>query len=232
MISNLATWLRISWQRIFPPMPDFQGMLGEQCRCLVNTLEALSAYLAEGDAHLAARVRECVTRGHDQRRRDLDRLHRSFVTPIDREDIDLLMTRVGHVFDYAETAVREIELLALPADEWMREMTEQLLVGARTLSEGIDTFAKAPADAAPQAELARRAERKVEDVYRRALVEMFQGETYRALVRDPGDPGARACLDFLVAQIKRREVYRHLSNAADRLAHAGEALHDLSVKYG
>jgi hypothetical protein len=26
-------------------------------------------------------------------------------------------------------------------------------------------------------------------------------------------------------------VYRHLSNAADRLAHAGEALRDISIKY-
>jgi hypothetical protein len=41
----------------------------------------------------------------------------------------------------------------------------------------------------------------------------------------------RACLDFVITRIKRREVYRHLSNAADRLAHAGEALRDISIKY-
>ena len=30
--------------------------------------------------------------------------------------------------------------------------------------------------------------------------------------------------------MKRREVYRHLSNGADRLAHAGQTLHDIIVK--
>ncbi len=29
---------------------------------------------------------------------------------------------------------------------------------------------------------------------------------------------------------KRREVYRHMSNAADRLAHAGATLYDIVVK--
>jgi len=30
--------------------------------------------------------------------------------------------------------------------------------------------------------------------------------------------------------LKRREVYRHLSNGADRLARAGQTLHDIVVK--
>jgi hypothetical protein len=42
---------------------------------------------------------------------------------------------------------------------------------------------------------------------------------------------AGKCLEFLVIRIKRREVYRHLSNAADRLDHAGDALRDISIKY-
>ena len=43
-------------------------------------------------------------------------------------------------------------------------------------------------------------------------------------------PG-RECVEFVIDRIKRREVYRHLSNAAERLARVGETLHDLSVKY-
>jgi uncharacterized protein Yka (UPF0111/DUF47 family) len=29
---------------------------------------------------------------------------------------------------------------------------------------------------------------------------------------------------------KRREIYRHLSNAADRMAHCANTLHDIVVK--
>jgi hypothetical protein len=74
-------------------------------------------------------------------------------------------------------------------------------------------------------------ERFVERLYREALAEMFQGAEYQALTQGDEQPSVLASLDFVVARIKRREVYRHLSNAADRLAHAGEALRDISVKY-
>ena len=35
---------------------------------------------------------------------------------------------------------------------------------------------------------------------------------------------------FVVEILKRREIYRHLSNAADRVVVAGEVLHDIVVK--
>ena len=36
-------------------------------------------------------------------------------------------------------------------------------------------------------------------------------------------------INLVIEIFKRREVYRHLSNAADRLARAGEVLHDIVV---
>jgi len=60
---------------------------------------------------------------------------------------------------------------------------------------------------------------------------MFQGEEYRVLTEGIDPPAVCACLDFVITRIERREVYRHMSNAADRLAHAGEALRDISIKY-
>ena len=77
----------------------------------------------------------------------------------------------------------------------------------------------------------REAERRIEDLYREALENMFQGEEYKKLTAGTDPPATRDCLDFVINRIKRREVYRHLSNAADRLAHAGEALRDISIKY-
>ena len=36
--------------------------------------------------------------------------------------------------------------------------------------------------------------------------------------------------EYVMEAFKRREVYRHMSNAADRLAHAGATLYDIVVK--
>ena len=35
---------------------------------------------------------------------------------------------------------------------------------------------------------------------------------------------------FAMEALKRREIYRHLSDAADHIAHAGDILHDIIVK--
>ena len=37
-------------------------------------------------------------------------------------------------------------------------------------------------------------------------------------------------IHLVIDIFKHREVYRHLSNASDRLARAGEVLHDIVVK--
>ena len=51
----------------------------------------------------------------------------------------------------------------------------------------------------------------MEKAYRRAIADLFQGDDY-------------------INMFKRREIYRHLSNAADRMADAANTLHDIVVK--
>ena len=54
-------------------------------------------------------------------------------------------------------------------------------------------------------------ERLVERAYRQALAELFQGDDY-------------------INMFKRREIYRHLSNTADRMAACADTLRDITVK--
>ena len=66
-------------------------------------------------------------------------------------------------------------------------------------------------EAGADANRARKAELNAEKAYRRALAALFQGDDY-------------------INMFKRREIYRHLSNAADRIAAASFTLHDIVVK--
>jgi len=59
---------------------------------------------------------------------------------------------------------------------------------------------------------------------------LFREDAYIEIL-DSQETNTRVAAVKLVLEIfKRREVYRHLSNAADRLARAGEVLHDIVVK--
>jgi hypothetical protein len=55
------------------------------------------------------------------------------------------------------------------------------------------------------------AEHKVEKLYRRSLAQLMQSEVY-------------------IDVDKRREIYRHLPGASERMAVYGNTLHDIMVK--
>ena len=225
------SWWRRLWQQVVPTMPDFYGLLEEQADNLRATVAALADYLEEGDEALAPRIRALVEQGHGLRSSNLDLLHRTFVTPIDREDIYDLVNALDHILDYVENTVREVEVLRVPPDDLMRRMTAELGEGVASLALALARFhARETRDAADTVQT-REAERRVEDLYRDALANMFQGQEYQELSTGSEPPSVLACLDFVMARMKRREVYRHLSNAADRLARAGEILRDICIKY-
>jgi uncharacterized protein Yka (UPF0111/DUF47 family) len=224
-------WWQRLWQLVVPPIPDFLGMLEAQADNLRTTVASLADFLQANDPTLAARVHAQVEEGHSLRDATLVQLYRSFITPIDREDIYTLATSIDHILDYIKNTVREVEVLQLQADEWMQRMTAELTEGVASLALGLARFRAGQEEDVADTVQTREAERRVEDLYRDALQTMFQGEEYLKLGQAEEMPSVRDCLEFVVTRIKRREVYRHLSNAADRLAHAGEALRDISIKY-
>ena len=230
-MSRPRSWWRRLWWQIVPPMPDFYAMLEAQADNLRATVAALTDYLQTCDAELAVPVHSLVDSGHALRDHNLTILHRSFITPIDREDIYTLSMCLDHILDYVKNTVREVEVLQVAPDEWMHRMTEELTEGVASLALGLARFRAGRAADVAQTVQTREAERRIEDLYRDALAEMFQGSDYLSLTTAVEPPSITTCLEFVISRIKRREVYRHLSNAADRLARAGEALRDISIKY-
>jgi uncharacterized protein len=229
--SHTNSWWQRLWRQLVPPMADFYGMLENQADNLSLTLNALDDFLQSGNPKLADHVNDMVEKGHNMRDHNLRQLYRSFITPIDREDIYTLTMSFDHILDYIKNTVREVEVLQIDADEWMRKMAMELAAGAVTLSRGVEQFRAGQAQNVTLQVQTREAERRIEDLYREALEDMFQGEEYQQLISSSEPTDVRGCLNFVINRIKRREVYRHLSNAADRLAHAGEALRDMSIKY-
>jgi uncharacterized protein Yka (UPF0111/DUF47 family) len=224
-------WWRRLWYLVVPPMPDFYGMLDAQIDNLQETVSVLDNYLQESDEILAAKVNDQVEQGHLLRDKTLSALYASFITPVDREDIYTLSMSFDHILDYLKNTVREVEILKVQPDDWMQRMTADLSKGVSSLALGLARFRAGQAEDVTHTVRTREAERDIEDLYREALENMFQGEQYLKLTVPGQTPDVLSVLDYVINSIKRREVYRHLSNAADRLAHAGEALRDISIKY-
>jgi predicted phosphate transport protein (TIGR00153 family) len=207
----------MNWlERFFKPRPNrFIQLLIQQADYTVQGAEALLDYLDKPGQKRAQAVTSLEKEADEIRRILIDELNRTFVTPIDREDIHALSRAIDDVIDYAYTTVDEMVILEVDPNDFMRRMASLLRDAAHEIHLGVLRLSDHPGVAEDHAVRAKALENRVETVYREALAELFHR---------PRD------VDHIVEMLKLREIYRHLSNAADRGDEAANVLSDIVVK--
>lgn len=216
--------------RVFPKSPDFFALLRSQSQLAVTAMAALVAYMDDGGSQHGHLVKTYEDESDQLRDASMAALNRAFSTPMDREDLYRAIATLDHITDYAKATVREMELLGVEPDRFTRAMAEELHGGTVALDEGYSLLATDPGAAEASAQAARKSERAIEKIYRQALSELFDQERAIEKISRMDGPTGPAALAQVMSVFKRREIYRHLSNAGDRVARAGEALHDIVVK--
>lgn len=216
--------------RVFPKTPDFYGLLKAQSEQAVRGMEALVDYMSVGSSSLAKAVKQLESESDEMRDRSMAALNSAFSTPMDREDLYRAIATLDHLLGYAKSTVREMEILHVVPDRHTKAMAEKLLEGAQALDAGYGLLGEKTAEAEPFAQAARSSERAIEKLYRKALTDLFDVESEMQRLGAIDGPSGPATLAQVIDIFKRREIYRHLSNAGDRVAHAGESLHDIIVK--
>ena len=205
--------------------------MNDQCDLLVTAMEEFVDYMRTGDPKTGKHIASVLEKqGDELKRRNLQILNKAFATPMDREEIYRAIEGIDHVINYAKTTVREMQAFKVAPDRHTLEMAKLLRDGARALRTGFAKIASKPIDAEEDAAAVRKAERRVEKAYRDALVELFEAEEYHLRLAQEGSRSGSDVLRCVTEILRRREIYRHLSNASDRLAHAGQTLHDIIVK--
>jgi uncharacterized protein len=194
----------------------FLDLLARQTEFTVQGMEALKQYMIEPDAALAEQVSKMESEADEVRRILIDELNRTFVTPFDREDIFALSLTIDDILDYAESTVDEMAMLNVESNSYLERMVSLLTDAATEIHRGVLQLVDHPNVANDHAVRAKALENRVEQVYREALADLFH---------DPKD------LDEVMDILKLREIYRHLSNAADRGDQAANVIGDIVVKW-
>ena len=105
------------------------------------------------------------------------------------------------MLDYAYSTVNEMEILNVQPTKYVQRIASLLKDAAYEIQQGVLRLENHPSVATEHAQRAKALENRVEQVYREAIADLFSG---------PDNIG------HVVQMLKMREVYRHLSNAADR----------------
>ena len=195
----------------------FLELLVQQAEYTVHGMEALKEYMKEQDDTLAERVSRIESEADEVRRILIDELNRTFVTPFDREDIFALSLTIDDILDYAESTVDEMVTLKVEPNHYLERMVSLLYDAAVEIYRGVERLEDHPNVANDHAVRAKALENRVESVYREALADLF-------------DDAEGTDNDTIIKILKQREVYRHLSNAADRGDEAANVIADIVVK--
>ncbi len=201
---------------LFKPKRDkFISLITEQAVLTLKGLDLLMEFISTESHDSAAELTRIEKEADEIRRILIDELNRTFITPFDREDIFALSRAIDDVLDYAFSTVDEMEILNVNPTDFMVRMASLLRDAAFEIHLAIQRLQKHPNVAIDHAQRAKALENRVETVYREALADLFKG---------PED------VKQIVKMLKKREVYRHLSNAADRGDEAANIISDIVVK--
>jgi hypothetical protein len=193
----------------------FHTLIQNQASTTYDGLVLLVKYLEKPSPEIAEQLSLKEKEADETRRILIDELNRTFVTPFDREDIFALSRSIDDVIDYADSTVSEMAILNVAPTPYMSRMASLLKDAAYEIHQAVLRLQKHPAVATDHAQRAKALENRVEGVYREAVADLFKG---------PED------IHHVVEMLKLREVYRHLSNAADRGDEAGNIIADIVVK--
>ncbi len=194
---------------------NFLQLLAQQADKTREGLEMLETYFKSMDPAVARGVEKIEKEADELRRILIDDLNRSFVTPIDREDLYALSRTIDDVLDYGYSTIDEMVMFGVQPTELMGKMVTILREAAEELHLGVLQLRDRPQVALAHATRAKKLENRAESLYREAIAELFQ------------EPKT---VEDVMMMLKKREIYRHLSNAADRGDEAANIISDIVVK--
>jgi uncharacterized protein len=208
----------MEWLKRFlkPRQRNFIQLLIEQGEYAVLSVEALQAYFKKQSDKKSTKARQVEKEADEVQRILVHELQKTFVTPIDREDIFSLSRSIDNFIDYVYDTVEELEIFEIEVSDAVSEIAILLLEMANELHMALQRLLDHPGVAAEHARRVKSLENEVENAYRYNLAELFQG---------PED------MHQVMEMLKMREVLRHLSNAADQGDMAADVIMDIVVKW-
>ncbi|MFA5891798.1 MAG: DUF47 family protein [Actinomycetota bacterium] len=201
--------------RLFPQEPAFFDLFNKSAE---NAVEGAKLYLGMLDNYddprtSAKRIREREHRGDELTHEIIRNLNTTFVTPLDREDIHALATGLDDIMDFIEAAADMFILHGIEKPTML--VREQALILVRiceAVSDGVRNLRKFKDLERYWVEI-NSIENEGDQVYRRAVAELFKGDT-----------GA-------IEVLKWKEIYEHTEAAVDAAEKVANILESIVLKH-
>lgn len=162
-----------------------------------------------------AEITELEHEGDSITHQVLSLLHRTFVTPFDREDIALLAHTMDDVLDFIQSAADAMFIYKIKSPTpRAKELAEVIMLAAAEMGKAVASLGhkKEYKQMLERCVEINRLENSADRIYRAAIGELFDSATDVAEL------------------IKWREIYEHMETATDRCEDVADVLEGVALK--
>jgi predicted phosphate transport protein (TIGR00153 family) len=212
MNTSFLSWVRSKDKEII-------GVLEEQAANLVKAtsylVEFMSSYKIEGESRYNI-IKDLEHEGDKITHKLFTILDKTFVTPLDPEDISGLTSAIDEVLDATEgVANRFVLYMISEPTPHMLELAKVLLSASQEVQLLITRIRnlKSANDLIEHSQNIISYEHQADTIYRTAIAELFK-------TNNP------------IEIIKLKEIYETLEGALDRCADVADVVEDIALKYG
>lgn len=220
-IQDVIRWL-------LPREDHFYDFLERQAKVAHKGANALAAFSTNGSnvEEVRDEVQKFEHEGDGIVQQMEEALAKTFVTPIDREDLHSLSSKLDGVIDLMNGAIRSCFLLGVDKPtEPMRKLIEIIVRCTRTIDDAMPKLRRHQyAEIVSASRELRAIEKEADTVYREAVSALFKSDATGNGYRD-------AASDARVL-IREKTVLEDLENAIDQCDAIADTLANLAVKHG
>lgn len=204
-----------------PKQPNFFCLLKQLADILSEAADVLTESVEQGKPEeretYYRRVKEVERRGDMVTHQVLDELETTFITPLDREDINALASGIDDVIDCVNSCAKRINIynprvLGDSARELCHFIQQEAACICKAVEE-LNVFRKNPARLRGLCVELHDLENQADDVYEFFIRRLFEEE------KDS------------IELIKIKEIMQELERTTDAAEHVGKILKNLIVKY-
>lgn len=190
---------------------NFYSLLIQQAQVIRDAVAALCTYCEEPTLENGDFIKVKEKEADTVRRQLVDDINRTFITPIDREDLFRLSSSIDDLADYAWTTVKEARIYDIQPDQHLLAMAQTLLQMAEGLLVCMQKLEKDHAGVAAEATKVKKLENTLNVQYHQSIMDLFESDDFKKI-------------------LKYREIYSHMNHAADKGDFSADILLDIVVK--
>ena len=190
---------------------NFYGLLIQQAQVIRDAVEALCVFCETPTQENGDFVKVKEKEADTVRRELVDDINRTFITPIDRDDLYRLSSSIDDLADYAWPTVKEIRIYDIQPDAHLLEMARTLLKMADGLLVCVQNLEKNHAVVSTEATKVKKLENTLNVQFHKSIAELFEADDIKKI-------------------LKYREIYSHMNHAADKGDFSADILLDIVVK--